>query len=67
LCDTDGEMHEIKLGDVLFKSAAQCFKERAIAVVLTGGGNDGAKGGQAVKQARGVVIAQNQATSELDV
>jgi len=50
--------------DLLFKSAANTCKERAIAVVLSGTGSDGAHGVRAVKEAGGLVIVQDQATSE---
>jgi two-component system, chemotaxis family, protein-glutamate methylesterase/glutaminase len=50
--------------DSLFESIAQSFGPRAVAVVLTGTGHDGAKGAQAVKQAGGTVIVQDEATSE---
>lgn len=50
-------------GDVLFGSVAACCKDRAIAVVLTGGGSNGAAGVRLVKQLGGFVIAQDQATS----
>lgn len=49
--------------DVLFTSVAESYKERAIAVVLTGGDMDGAKGVQAIKKMGGTVIAQDEATS----
>lgn len=49
--------------DVAFESAAAYAGANVIAVVLTGMGNDGAKGVQCVKAARGTVLAQDEATS----
>ena len=50
--------------DLLFDSVAGSYKERAIAVVLTGTGNDGSIGVQGIKKMGGTVIAQNQESSE---
>ena len=50
--------------DLLFESVATSFKERGIAVVLTGTGFDGAMGVTAVKKMGGMVIAQDKATAE---
>ncbi|BAZ12408.1 CheB methylesterase [Calothrix sp. NIES-4071] len=50
--------------DMLFESAAACFQERVIAVVLTGMDGDGTDGVVAVKRAGGKVIAQDHVTSE---
>jgi two-component system chemotaxis response regulator CheB len=50
--------------DLLFESAAECYGARAICVVLSGTGKDGAAGALAVKRMGGTVIAQDQASSE---
>ena len=50
--------------DLLFDSAAASYKNRVIAVVLTGSGEDGATGVEAVKKMGGTVIAQDESTSE---
>ncbi len=49
--------------DVTLESAATWAGPMTIAVVLTGMGNDGARGVRAVKAAGGYVIAQDEATS----
>jgi two-component system chemotaxis response regulator CheB len=50
--------------DLLFESVAASYKERAIAVVLTGTGSDGTMGVQAIKKMGGTVLAQDEATAE---
>jgi two-component system chemotaxis response regulator CheB len=44
--------------DVLFESAADVFRDRLAAVVLSGANNDGAEGLRIVRDAGGVVIVQ---------
>ena len=50
--------------DLLFESTAASFKERAIAVVLSGSGSDGAMGVKAIKKMGGTVIVQNARHAE---
>ncbi|HEU4341645.1 MAG TPA: chemotaxis protein CheB [Candidatus Binatia bacterium] len=50
--------------DLLFESLAGSYRERAIAVVLTGTGTDGNMGVRAVKKMGGTVIAQDEKSSE---
>jgi two-component system, chemotaxis family, protein-glutamate methylesterase/glutaminase len=50
--------------DLMFESVAATYKDRAIAVVLSGTGSDGALGVQAIHEMGGTAIAQDQETSE---
>ena len=50
--------------DLLFESIAASYKDRAIAVVLTGTGSDGSMGVRAIKKMGGTVIVQDEKTSE---
>lgn len=50
--------------DKLFMSIAATYQSRAIAVVLTGKGSDGALGVLSIKEHGGMTIAQDESTSE---
>lgn len=50
--------------DKLLISMATTYKSRAIAVVLTGSGSDGALGVLSIKKHGGIALAQDESTSE---
>lgn len=49
--------------DVLFESVAHCFRDRAVAIVMTGMGADGAEGIRMLQSKGAATLAQDQATS----
>lgn len=51
-------------GDILFKSVAASFKEKCIAVVLSGMDGDGAAGVKEIKKMGGIVIVQDKANCD---
>lgn len=56
--------HVLSSANPLFESAARALPGRVIAVVLTGYDRDATDGVQAVKRSGGIVIAQDEASSE---
>jgi two-component system chemotaxis response regulator CheB len=55
--ERDGHMPS---GTVLLESAAKAYGRRALGLILTGMGEDGAAGMLAIKQAGGLTLAQNE-------
>jgi two-component system chemotaxis response regulator CheB len=49
--------------DVLFRSAARIYGSAIVAVVLTGMGQDGLRGCEAIHQAGGQILVQDEASS----
>lgn len=49
--------------DVLFRSVADTFAERALALVLTGMGQDGLRGAEAIYARGGQILVQDEASS----
>ncbi|KAM3099591.1 chemotaxis protein CheB [Phormidesmis sp. 146-35] len=64
LSQTDRVNFTRPAADVLFASVAENFRDRAIAIVLTGTGQDGAAGLLQIKQMGGTTIVQDRASSE---
>lgn len=50
--------------DLFFHSLARSAGERAVAIVLSGTGSDGARGIRAIKEAGGVVLVQEEASAK---
>ncbi|MDO6432733.1 chemotaxis protein CheB [Flavitalea sp. BT771] len=49
--------------DLLFETASEVYKDKLVAVILTGANRDGAEGIRAVRQRGGLTIAQDPATA----
>jgi two-component system chemotaxis response regulator CheB len=52
--------------DVLFESAAECWGERLMGVILTGANSDGVQGMEAVSRAGGITVVQDPAEALAD-
>jgi two-component system chemotaxis response regulator CheB len=51
--------------DYLFRSLAQTYQDRTLAIIMTGMGSDGAKGARLIARRGGIVSAQDKATSTI--
>jgi two-component system chemotaxis response regulator CheB len=49
--------------DVLFRSVAEVYRGNALAVILTGMGNDGLRGCETIRKAGGQILVQDEASS----
>lgn len=52
--------------DIFFRSLAKDYGKNAIAIVLSGTGSDGTLGTRAIKEAGGMVMAQDEHTAKFD-
>ncbi|MEI9936433.1 MAG: chemotaxis protein CheB [Pseudomonadota bacterium] len=52
--------------DLLFRSVAECYREKAVGVVLSGGATDGAAGLREIKAAGGFTIAQRPDDAQIE-
>lgn len=52
--------------DIFFRSLAQDLGKKSIAIVLSGTGSDGTLGTRAIKEAGGMVMAQDEHTAKFD-
>src|SRR5262245_47708729 len=67
LLSDKGASQELTLPiDIFFRSLAQDMGERAIGVVLSGAGSDGARGIRDIHAAGGLVLCQDEATAVFD-
>ncbi|HEY3667148.1 MAG TPA: chemotaxis protein CheB, partial [Polyangiaceae bacterium] len=52
--------------DLLFRSVAECYGEKAVGVVLSGGAADGAAGLREIKAVGGITLAQRPDDAQID-
>jgi two-component system CheB/CheR fusion protein len=64
LSDKKGKSRPHMTIDYFFSSLAKDRGNKAIGVILSGTGSDGSKGAQAIKDAGGIILAQDPATTD---
>ena len=52
--------------DIFFRSLAQAYKEKAIAIILSGTGSDGTSGARTIKEVGGMVMVQDPEQAKFD-
>ena len=65
ICDSDPVSGHRPSVDVMMKDAATAYRERTLGVIMTGMGHDGADGCQAIRDAGGFVLGQDEASSDV--
>ncbi|WP_010135169.1 chemotaxis protein CheB [Ochrovirga pacifica] len=52
--------------DIFFHTVGEEFKEKSIGIILSGTGSDGSRGIKTIKEAGGIIIAQDPTTAQFD-
>jgi two-component system chemotaxis response regulator CheB len=64
MLDQKEKRHSVRPAvDVLFESAADIYGHKLLAIILTGMGQDGMAGCKLIKEKRGTVLIQDEASS----
>ncbi len=63
--DTRGNSLFVPSIDVMMKSVADIYKDKAVGIIMTGMGHDGVEGIRAIKEAGGITIAQDGESSAI--
>ena len=63
--DVSKKMLHVPSIDVLMRSVAEVYQERALGVIMTGMGHDGVEGISSIKSSGGYTIAQDEKTSAI--
>jgi len=61
--DDEPENNQKPAADVLFRTAAETFRQSLVSVVLTGMGSDGALGTRSIREMGGITLAQDEESS----